>query len=108
MIRPTVIAAAIVLAVMVTGLFELKYEVRELDQEKSRLHDRIAEERESLRVLQAEWSYLNHPDRIQALVAQHLALTTPSSRQILPVEQIPMRPRSDTLAQAAAEEGRAR
>jgi len=103
MIRPTVIIAAVVLAVMVTGLFELKYEVRALDQEKARLARLIEEERESLRVLEAEWSYLNHPDRIQALAAQYLRLETPSARQMVPLDAIPLRPRDDVAALRSAE-----
>lgn len=101
MIRPALIVVIVVLAVMVTGLFELKYEVRELDQEKGRLLAQIEDEREALRVLQAEWSYLNQPERIEALATQHLRLATPTARQIAPIGAIPMRPAADELAQVA-------
>ena len=99
--RPTVIAGLVLLAVMVTALFELKYEVRLLDQERAALHGRIADEKEALRVLQAEWSFLNQPDRIQEFAQRYLALDTPIAGQIGGIERIPFRAPDDEVAQAA-------
>jgi len=103
MMRPAVIAGLVLLAVMVTGLFELKYEVRALDQERAALHGQIADEEEALRVLQAEWSFLNQPDRIQELARRYLALDTPVAGQIDGIERIPFRAPDDEVAQAAPE-----
>ena len=103
MMRPTVIAGLVLLAVMVTGLFELKYEVRSLDQERAALHGRIADEEEALRVLQAEWSFLNQPDRIQEFARRYLALDAPIVGQIGGIERIPFRAAGDEVAQVAPE-----
>ena len=105
MIRPTVVIGLILLAIMVTGLFELKYEVRDLSQQNDMLRHKIAEEQETLRVLHAEWSFLNQPDRIQALVARYLDLDTPLASQIGGLDRIPLRPRDDELAQASSDAG---
>ena len=101
MMRPTVIAGLVLLAVMVTGLFELKYEVRALYQERAALYGRIADEEETLRVLQAEWSFLSQPDRIQELAQRYLALETPVARQIGGIDRIPFRAPDDEVAHAA-------
>ena len=103
MMRPTVIAGLVLLAVMVTGLFELKYEVRALYQERAVLHDRIADEEETLRVLKAEWSFLNQPDRIQEYARRYLALGTPIVRQIGGIDRIPFRAPDDQVARADLE-----
>ena len=103
MMRPSVIAGLVLLAVMVTGLFELKYEVRALYKERAALHSRIAGEKETLRVLQAEWSFLNQPDRIQELARRYLALDTPIARQIGGIDRFPFRAPDDEVAQAAPE-----
>lgn len=106
MMRPTFIAGLLLLAFTVTGLFELKYEVRALDQEKASLHRQIADEEEALRVLQAEWSFLNQPDRIQELARRYLDLDTPAAAQIGGLERIPFRA-PDELAQVTSNEGAA-
>jgi hypothetical protein len=88
---------------MVTGLFELKYEVRALYQERAALHGRIADEGETLRVLQAEWSFLNQPDRIQEFARRYLALDTPIAGQIGGIDRIPFRAPDDQVARSAPE-----
>jgi cell division protein FtsL len=103
MMRPTVIGGLVLLAVMVTGLFELKYEVRSLDQQKASLQRQIAGEEEALRVLQAEWSFLNQPDRIQELARRYLALDTPAASQIGGIDRIPFRAPDDEVAQIKPE-----
>jgi hypothetical protein len=103
MMRPSVIAGLVLLAVMVTGLFELKYEVRALYEERVALHGRIADEEETLRVLQAEWSFLNQPDRIQEFARRYLALDTPVAGQISGIDRIPFRAPDDQVARADLE-----
>src|SRR5438552_1875885 len=51
----------------------------------------IAQEQESLRVLQAEWSHLNEPDRLEKLSAQYLKLAPLKGSQFMKVEDIPLR-----------------
>lgn len=104
MMRPAIIVGLVLLAITVTGLFELKYEVRALDQEKASLHRQIADEQEALRVLQAEWSFLNQPERIQDLARRYLDLDTPTAGQIGGVERIPFRA-PDEMARADTRDG---
>lgn len=65
-------------------------------------------EEDSLRVLQAEWSYLNQPDRLEKLAAQYLKLAPMRGKQFAEAQSLPLRPvpqealPENTAADAAA------
>lgn len=65
--------------VVVVGgsLFQVKYQVIDLEKRLETIHARIAQTKESIKVLQAEWGYLNNPGRLQRLAQQHLNMTPP-------------------------------
>ena len=58
-------------AMIVMGLafwaYRENYRTQEVISEVQDLHRQIAQERASLAVLNAEWAYLNRPDRLRAL-----------------------------------------
>jgi hypothetical protein len=51
----------------------------------------IAEEDVTLRTLDAEWSYLNEPGRLQELALRHLGLAQIEPSQVLAVAEMPER-----------------
>ncbi len=51
--------------------YHVNYNTKEALARVSSLRSEIAAEREALRVLSVEWAYLNAPDRLSRLVAQH-------------------------------------
>ena len=55
------------------------------------LEKNLRREEESIRVLQAEWSYLNRPDRLEQLAREHLELTPLQGRQFARLSDIPTR-----------------
>ena len=101
--RPLGIAGLALVAVLAFGLFALKYEVRGLEAELERLEREALTEQEAIRVLGAEWSYLNRPERLQALAERHLALAAVSAAQIGGIELLPRR-----IERAASEAGDAK
>jgi cell division protein FtsL len=80
----------LILAVAVSGaLFRVSYRVQHLERHLIGINKQIAQEQESIRVLQAEWSYLNDPARLETLARKHLDLRPTSPSQIVTLDQIP-------------------
>ena len=77
------------------GLFQLKHQVRALDEELLRLNRQIAAEHQTIHVLKAEWSYVNQPQRLEALAQRHLDLTPMKPRQLMHIAELPSRPAED-------------
>ncbi|HSE78827.1 MAG TPA: hypothetical protein VLG66_12565 [Alphaproteobacteria bacterium] len=80
------------------GLFHLKYEVQALEDELVRLNRSILAEHEAIHVLKAEWSYVNQPQRLQALANRHLDLRPMRPEQLGSVADIPPRSMSEESA----------
>ncbi|HEV8013930.1 MAG TPA: hypothetical protein VGP48_00275 [Stellaceae bacterium] len=90
-IRPgTVIWFCAVVAVGY-AMFQVKYEVMQQEQTLAGLNKQIADGREQIRVLDAEWSYLTRPSRIEQLAGRFLHLSTMSSAQIVDLAAVPER-----------------
>ena len=80
------------------GLFHLKHEVQALEDELIRLNRSILAEHEAIHVLKAEWSYVNQPQRLQALANRHLDLKPMRPEQLGSVADVPVRGASDDTA----------
>ena len=76
-------------AVLAIGLYLVKYSVQDVQRNVVTLRQDLAAEKESLHLLNAEWAYLNRPDRLRQLADRHLALVPLDSRQIEPVSVLP-------------------
>lgn len=73
------------------ALFMVKHEVQRREEQLATLHREILASQEAIHVLEAEWSYLNRPDRLEALVRRHLNLVPMDTRQLGSVATLPMR-----------------
>lgn len=85
-------AVSVTLLVLVS--FELYNGVQRGKAQEQALSDlgtQIAREREAIRVLKAEWSFLNQPERLQALARRHLPLTQTGASQIVVPASLPLR-----------------
>lgn len=89
------------------GLFQLKYEVHRLEGRLTAVREDIRREREAVHVLEAEWSYLNRPERIAALARRHLRLGPLEPAQVRSLEALPPR-RAAVEAVARAPQGSVR
>lgn len=63
---------AIVIVVSAFGLFRVKYEVQSIRAQIIETNKELAQEKESLHVVSAEWAYLNRPERLQQLADKYL------------------------------------
>jgi cell division protein FtsL len=55
-------------------LYALEHKTRTVERDVAVLENQLADERENIRLLSAEWSLLTRPDRIEHLAAKHLKL----------------------------------
>lgn len=85
-------------------LFKTSQQVTDGRQHLANITADIRREEDSLRVLQAEWSYLNQPDRLEKLAAQYLKLAPMKGKQFAEVDSLPPRPVPETPATAETPE----
>jgi hypothetical protein len=89
--RILTVAVLLAVAAMSVGLYWTELGVRDLKREQVRLQDELVRERDAIRVLRAEWSYLNRPERLQALAARYLHLVPSIASQVATVDAVPLR-----------------
>ena len=71
--------------------YEVKYQVAQVDDELGKVNRSIDTDRDQLRVLSAEWSYLTQPQRLDQLRQRHLTLVPVTRAQLGSLDQIPFR-----------------
>jgi hypothetical protein len=83
-----------VVLVLVTGFttFKVKYAVQDIEEELNRVRRQTIAEQQEIRVLTAEWTYLNQPERLTELNRRFLGLASITARQLQrSIEEIPLR-----------------
>lgn len=73
------------------GLYKGVYTVKAQEKEIKELEAAIAKESETIRVLKADWTYLNQPERLQLLARRHLTLAPTAATQIVIMANLPER-----------------
>ena len=86
--RQTTILTLILAAIMSIGLFYLKYEVTDLEQELDTLNNAIVTDQKTIHVLNAEWSHLNDFSRIQDLAKRYLNMAPTEPNQIKTIQDL--------------------
>jgi cell division protein FtsL len=83
----------LVLATLMTAsvLYALEYDIRSLERSISKEKLALLDETESIKLLNAEWSSLTRPERIQALAQQHLGLVPLQPDQVVPHDELTAR-----------------
>jgi len=92
MIRPGTVVWLLLVMVVGYAMFQVKYEVMQQEDTLAQLNKQITDGRERIRVLDAEWSYLTRPDRLNRLAARYLDLSPIGSAQIVTLSAVPERP----------------
>jgi hypothetical protein len=101
MIRPTTVLWMGLAGAVGFGLFQLKHEVQALEDEMFRLNRSIVAEQQAIHVLKAEWSYINQPQRLQALASRHLDLQPMKPAQLGGLADLPVRGEAATAVAKA-------
>jgi hypothetical protein len=73
--------------------FKVKYAVQDIEDELNRVRRQTIAEQQEIRVLTAEWTYLNQPERLAELNRRFLGLASITARQLQRgIGEIPLRP----------------
>ena len=72
--RQTTMLFILIAGALSLALFSVKYQVQDLENELANLNHSIKVEQQAIRVLKAEWSHLNNPERLRGLAKRHLGL----------------------------------
>jgi len=83
--------ALLLLAIVSFGLYRLSYEVQRMEDELIELNRALARERETIGVLQAEWSYLSRPEYLQDKAERLLGMKPATAKNIANIESLPWR-----------------
>ena len=81
-------------------LFHTTQQVTDGRERLSKIEKNIRNEEETLRVLQAEWSYLNQAERLEKLARQHLSLDSMKGKQFIRLQDLDQMERSPIAAEA--------
>ncbi len=73
------------------GLYMLKYKVQDLEHDLVAKQVQIQRDRSAIRVLQAEWTYLNDPNRLRRLSEEYLGFQAASPQNVISLDALPMR-----------------
>ena len=90
-IRPGTIVWFCVVVAVGYAMFQVKYEVMQQEQTLAGINKQIADDRDQIRVLSAEWSYLTRPGRLEELNTRFFHLGNANATQILPLSAVPER-----------------
>lgn len=86
--RRTVFLGFIISLCVAVALFQLKYQVAEQERQLTTLSNEIYQTEEAIHILQAEWSYLNEPGRLQMLAEKHLSLAPAETVQLVSYDNV--------------------
>ncbi len=85
--RSTLLWTVLGIAVVV-GLFVVKHRVQSLEDSLHALNAEIITDRDAIQVMQAEWSYLNQPARLEALSKRLLGMDAPVTAQTVSMQEL--------------------
>ncbi len=78
-IRLTSLTALLLALVSGASLFWVSQQVQQVEREQRQLMQANSQEEESIRVLKAEWDYLNRPERLEELSTKYLNMAPVSA-----------------------------
>lgn len=81
------------------SLFLLKYKVQALENELVSRQEQVVRDRSAIRVLEAEWTYLNDPERLRRLSAEHLGFSPATTQNVADIAALPYRAGVEAVAQ---------
>ncbi len=91
MIKCSTFITVTLAAALGVGLFVVKYQVQDLEDQLAMIDHEIVSERQSIHVLNAEWSHLNEPGRLKVLAERHLSMVPLNYQQYTAVDRVALK-----------------
>lgn len=102
MIRLGTVLWLVLVALVGFGMFKVKYEVMDLEDELARANRAITADQDAIHVLKAEWAFLAQPSRLAELSRRFLDLAPLATSQLGQISAIALRPTAVPVAVAGA------
>jgi cell division protein FtsL len=101
-----IVNGLLVLGLLVTAfvMYTLEHDTRRGERAAARLEAEIQHEREMIRLLEAEWSNLTRPQRLEKLAADHLKLQPINPLQYVSRQNLDARLPAEALETPAAKQ----
>lgn len=81
----------ILLAFSGAALMHISHSVQRLEKEVAANQKTIDQEQEAIRVLKAEWAYLNTPERLEKMAIHGLDMAVPETKKVISnIENMPL------------------
>lgn len=97
MIRGTTILWGILVLLVSTAMFLMKMQVQTLEDTLAKINRATRQDREAIRVLEAEWTYLNTPVRLSEQSRRLLSMEPLGAETIVALADLPQRGKPGTL-----------
>lgn len=97
------IICLLIIAAAAYTLYSVKYSVQAMDAEIAVLKAQIAEEKENVHVLSAEWTFLTRPERLSELAARYLEAQPVHGHQLAELHDVPFS--DENIVQMASDNG---
>jgi len=88
--RPALILWIGLPAIVTIALLLVSYQVKGLESELAELEHAALMQQEEIHVLNAEWSFLNRPERLARLAKRHLDLAPVAPKQLITFSYEPL------------------
>ena len=89
--KVALIALLTACAVSIWFAFHIKYKVQELETELGIARAAMQQDREAIRILEAEWSFLNQPANLADLSERYLDFSPMLAEQVVRLDDLPER-----------------
>lgn len=100
--RKTVFRHALVfmlLAFSGAALMHISHSVQRLEKEVAENQKIIDQEKEAIRVLRAEWAYLNTPERLEQMASRGMAMAVPETKKVISdIENLPLPTQEEAIS----------
>ncbi len=86
--RNTIIVGTLAIGLSIFALFQVKYKVYNLKRDLTEINNQLAADKDAVRVLKAEWAYLNKPERVAQLSNKYLKMESINIANVYKSDQV--------------------